>query len=102
MNGGYLAVSGNLSGDAINTILGNTRVGDSSSSTSAVLGSNIYTTYFASDSGRDISGYDVSNCTVIYTSALPENSIPEPSTFAFFGGLGALGLVLIRRRHQTA
>jgi T5SS/PEP-CTERM-associated repeat protein len=95
MDGGYLALAGELTSDAINTILSYTRVGNSSSYASAVLDSNIYYTYFSADSGQMIGGYDVSNYTVIYTTAIP---VPEPATYALFGALGALGLVLRRRR----
>jgi T5SS/PEP-CTERM-associated repeat protein len=98
MDGGYLALAGNLSESAINTILGYTRVGDSSSYTSAVLGSNIYAKYFGSGSGQMIGGYDVSNYTVLSTTEI--GAVPEPATYAFFGGLGALGFVLLRRKRK--
>jgi T5SS/PEP-CTERM-associated repeat protein len=97
MKGGYLAVASNLSDATINTILGYTRVGDSSSYQGAVRNSNIYVTYFASGSGRMIGGYDVSNYTVFSTT---EMAVPEPATYAFFGGLGALGLVILKKKRR--
>jgi hypothetical protein len=94
LNGGYLAIAAQLSSSKIDAILANIRVGTASSSVAADLNSNIYCTYFSASGTADtLTGRDLDGYSVFYTSA-----VPEPSTYALFGGMGVLALVVLRRK----
>ena len=100
LDGGYLAVEGELDSDAISDLIDDIKVGTSDSYEDAELGTNVYTYYFSSSGTSDTyTGYSLNGYTV-FTSVVI--TVPEPATCALFGGIGALGLVLIRRKRQTA
>ncbi|MFA5257200.1 MAG: PEP-CTERM sorting domain-containing protein [Opitutales bacterium] len=97
MSDAFLALNGNITSTGTNTIeglLSGVLVDNGAGGwASASLGINIFATYYTSDAAAfSATGYnDLGGYTVI-------NAVPEPSTYALFGGIAALAFSLYRRR----
>jgi hypothetical protein len=94
LNGGYLALSGDRTA-SINSILTGIKVWNGASYVYAALSDIDY--LFCSGADDDL-GFtnnlygNLDNYTIIALA------VPEPSTYALFGGMGALSLALLRKR----
>ncbi len=99
LDGGYVALPGELSAADIASAY-KIYVSDGAGGWLSAAAYNIYAIYYDTYSSGDAfdlydtySGLDLTGYTV-FTGVI----VPEPSTCAFIGGIGALGLALARRR----
>ena len=104
IGGGYLALSGDqrsaidtlLSGDKVYAWDGTEYVLVNSSNKSSLVSVNYYDVAGDAYAATGYNGLDG------YTVLTSIDSVPEPATYAFFGGIGALALAIRRRKKTVA
>jgi fibronectin-binding autotransporter adhesin len=106
-SGSYLALNGNLTlaenSGTLSTVLSGVMVYDGSEwvAANSVTGSSIISYSFVD--GTTVTSSSLTNgsyTTLTNYTVFSYTAVPEPSTCAFFGGLGAIGFALLARRRR--
>lgn len=110
LGGGLLAIGGDVTGSLSSLLDGNVNIWDGSDYVLASMSDLSYSycttvdavNAFLTANSLDTYSYDASSLVnfTLVTGGTP--GVPESSSFAFVGGLGAMGFALLRRRRRAA